>query len=553
MGLAYVVGARVGLHLAIDNPNVTAVWPPTGIAVAALWSVGLEVWPAIAAGALVANLTNGASLATSLAITPGNVLAPLVAWTLLRRLHFDSRLSSVGDVVKLVGIGAFASMLVSATLGTVALIVTGALGTSAAWSVWMTWWLGDASGVVLFAPAVLVLAGAGGRMRELIGRPFETVLWLALTSGVTLALAATSVPILFIAIPVVAGGALRFRQQGAAIAIALVAAISTWATASGLGPYQQMSTTTKLLLLQAFNGTLALLSLLVAAVVTERIAAQDAVQRIADDFRRRALEDPLTGLANRALLIDRVEHALVRREPPMLTILFVDLDDFKSVNDTVGHAAGDQLLVEVAQRLRPCVRPEDTVGRLGGDEFAILLEGSGDALDAEAVADRVRAVLRAPFAVQGARVHIGASIGIAAANADTTSADEVLSRADLALYRAKAGAKGSVEVYEPSMRAEMRERQEIRADLARALLHDELLVQYQPIVALRTREVVGAEALVRRRHPRRGLIPPASFIPVAEQSGMIAALGRRVLECACAQAAEWQRSSPWAPPLAMTV
>lgn len=268
-----------------------------------------------------------------------------------------------------------------------------------------------------------------------------------------------------------------------------------------------------------------------------------------------AFHDSLTDLANRALFTNRVEHALVRahRHNEPLAVLFLDLDDFKTVNDSLGHAAGDQLLIAVAERLRVCLRPADTAARLGGDEFAILLEDMSDVSDATRVAERIIQALRSPFVLHGNEVLIRASLGIAVGPPGQVGATELLRNADLAMYRAKGHGKGRYEVFEPSMHAAAVERLGLKAELQRAVEHQEFTVFYQPIIMLDTGRVVGMEALVRWAHPQRGLIPPSEFISLAEETGLILPLGRWVLRKACHQGRFWQTQYPSDPPLAMSV
>jgi len=282
----------------------------------------------------------------------------------------------------------------------------------------------------------------------------------------------------------------------------------------------------------------------------ETFAGQASVSiengRLEAEMQELAFHDSLTGLANRALLTLRLEETLQRRDRSPLgpAVLFLDLDDFKTVNDSLGHAVGDRLLTLVADRLRGCLRPADTAARLGGDEFAILLDEMRSPSDAAAVADRMISALRAPFTVDGTRVLIHASIGVVIATPERLLADELLRDADIAMYRAKAGGKGTWEMFETSMQEQVRERHLLKLDLERALENGELVVHYQPIVALHDESIVGVEALLRWVHPRRGLVAPAEFVPLAEETGLINSIGRFVLRRSCAEAAAWSRSAP---------
>jgi len=266
-----------------------------------------------------------------------------------------------------------------------------------------------------------------------------------------------------------------------------------------------------------------------------------------------ALHDVLTGLANRQLLLDRLLHARARliRHGGEIAVLFIDLDDFKTVNDSLGHSAGDEVLVAVARRLSATLRAADTVARLGGDEFAVLLH-DGDTDRAQATAGRILDALREPMVVGGRRLDVNASIGIAVADA-STPAELVLRNADLAMYGAKHAGKRRSAFSDPSMHAEALSRLDLKADLERALDHDELYLVYQPVIYLGDGHVVGVEALLRWRHPQRGVLAPGEFIGLAEETGAIVPIGRWILDEACHQARRWQEATTAAADLFVAV
>jgi diguanylate cyclase (GGDEF)-like protein len=256
-----------------------------------------------------------------------------------------------------------------------------------------------------------------------------------------------------------------------------------------------------------------------------------------------AFHDPLTDLPNRALFVDRLELGIsrVRRSKSQLAVLFLDIDRFKIVNDSLGHAAGDELLREVASRIVASIRPGDTAARFGGDEFAILLEDVDDREGAEQVALRILGALRAPLTVAGRDVFVTASIGIAM---DAETAGDMIRDADLAMYHAKAEGKGRHAVFVPSMHVAVVERADLEADLQRVLEREQLVLHYQPIVALGNRAIIGVEALVRWRHPTRGLVWPEAFIPLAEETQLMGDLGRWILTEACREVAGWRALRP---------
>jgi diguanylate cyclase (GGDEF)-like protein/PAS domain S-box-containing protein len=282
--------------------------------------------------------------------------------------------------------------------------------------------------------------------------------------------------------------------------------------------------------------------------ITERKALEE-------QLRHQAFHDPLSGLPNRALFMDRLEHALARanRRGDKVAVLFTDLDNFKIINDSLGHEIGDQLLLAVAERLKACLRPEDTAARLGGDEFTILVEEVNGVSDAVRVAERIAESLQRPFAPGQYKVFFTTSIGIALSSPLQEQPADLLRHADLAMYRAKHKGKARYEVFEPSMGTDALERLRLENDLRRALERKEFKVYYQPIVTLEGGRITGAEALVRWEHPTRGLLLPEVFLTVAEDTGLIVRIGEEVLREACHQARAWQERYPSVPPLTVSV
>ena len=286
--------------------------------------------------------------------------------------------------------------------------------------------------------------------------------------------------------------------------------------------------------------------------VEDITATRNSKQRLLHD----ALHDQLTGLSNRTLFMDRLEQAFSRldRHPDALfAVLFLDFDRFKNINDSLGHLAGDRLLKAIARRLQECLRPGDTVSRFGGDEFALLLQDVTDLSDATLVAERVQNAMRQPFQLGSQEVFSSASIGIALGHGDYARAEDLLRDADMAMYRAKARGKARHEVFDAEMHTRAVALLQLETDLRWAIERNEFRLHYQPIVTLDSGAIIGFEALIRWQHPERGLVSPAEFIPIAEETGWIIPIGRWVLQEACAQLAKWQREVPAATPLSMSV
>ena len=285
-----------------------------------------------------------------------------------------------------------------------------------------------------------------------------------------------------------------------------------------------------------------LLGLLIWVLGTSRSSAMALVKERTDQLQHQALHDSLTGLPNRALILDRIDRMLARsrREHTAVAALFLDLDNFKDINDTLGHRAGDELLVSVGERLKSAVRETDTVGRLGGDEFVVLADGVSLEAGVDVVADRLLDVMATPFVISASLVPLSVSASIGIAEGDRATPEEMLQDADIALYQAKAAGKQRAVTFAPSMQESVDHHRRLEVDLQGALEGKEFFLMYQPTVDLSTGAFTGVEALLRWRHPERGVVQPNDFIPALESSGLIVAVGAWVMHDACRQGAIWQ-------------
>jgi diguanylate cyclase (GGDEF)-like protein/PAS domain S-box-containing protein len=808
---AYFGAAKGGLALASGTQQVSAVWPPTGLALAVVVLRGPRMWPAIAAGALLANATAAEPLGTALGITIGNTLEALVGAWLLALAGFRPSLERPRDVLALAVLAAAVSTLVSATIGVLSLRLGGLVSGDELASVWRVWWLGDLGGDLVVAPALLVLAPLAAAWSPRTGLPR---VHRALGVGAVLAVLcvlvfSTHEPLPYLLLPVVFLVSLVFRQPGAVGATLLVSGFAVWFTARDQGPFVGGSPDANLLRAQLFVGVLALTALLVAAVRAELVQAEarllssetqraavgrserllaeaqqvahigswewdvksdavswsdelfrilglpprafsptfaDSLQRVhpddrerveaavrqatldhapfdleyralrpdgeqrivhargtvavdgrgqaariygaaqditdrrraeddlrrsdegfrllvdgvtdyaifmlgvdgpivswnagaeritgyrgeevisrhfslfytpedvaaghperelelaaadgryaeegwrvrkdgtrfwasvvitalrhedgrlrgfakvtrdvterkraADELARHALHDALTELPNRHLFLYRLDLALARarNERTGIAVLFVDVDRFKLVNDSFGHAIGDQVLTEVARRLEVLIRPGDTLARLAGDEFVVVCPEVDSENAAITVAARLSGAFQEPFDVVGQETSLSASIGIALSRDSGTNPSVLLRNADAAMYRAKQRGRAGYALFESTMRVGGANRLALENELRRAVDQDELGLVYQPIVDLADGEIIGVEALLRWHHPERGLLTPGEFIPLAEESELIVSLGEWVLREATREAARWPGGRALRPP-----
>lgn len=434
VAIVYLVAGKLGLRLAVVHPSATAIWAPTGITLAAFLLLGYRVWPGIFLGALLVNLTTAGSLPVCLGIAAGNTVEGLVGSYLLNRFAEGKKaFDSAKGLLKFVVLAALLSTTVSPTLGVTSL----SLGGFARWAsygpIWLTWWLGDAVGDLLVAP-LLILYSTRPQLKWNPLRVLEVVLlllYLALVGQLTFGGLYSPIkdyPLEFLCVPALVWAAFRFRPRRAALATCLVAGIAVRGTLRGFGPFVRDSQNESLLLVQAFMGVMAVMTLVLAAVVEEQKRSQEQIHQL-------AITDPLTGLVNYRKLVEALENEIKRSERTgrSFAVLLLDLDGLKKINDTYGHLVGSRALCRVAGALASTTRGTDTAARYGGDEFALILpEANGRA--AAQVAQRVSEKLAGDRELPRA----SASFGIAVFPFNGTDMETLLRFADAALYRMKA-------------------------------------------------------------------------------------------------------------------
>lgn len=431
---AYFITAKLGLRLASINPSATAVWAPTGIALAAFLTLGNRGWPGIFLGAFLANAATAGSLITSVCIAGGNTLEGLLGAYLVNRFAGGSQmLDRTRDVFRFTLLAGLVSTTVSPTIGVTSLALNGFAEWSSYWEIWRTWWLGDAVGALVVAPLILAWS-KGGRITMTKQKALEgaaLLLYLFLVGhvvfGAFFTLDVKRYPLDFLCVPFLIWAAVRFGPKKSTAAVLVLSAVATWGTLNGSGPFARETRHESLLLLQAFMGVMSVMTLTLAAVVAERKQAEQKVTLL-------ATTDALTGLANYRKLTDDLEREIQRsdRSGRPFSLLLLDVDGLKQINDTHGHLAGSRALCRVAAALRMFSRTIDTAARYGGDEFALILPEARATMAREVgrrICDRLAADAEKPA--------VSVSLGYAEYPDNGTTFHELLRTADAAMYTMK--------------------------------------------------------------------------------------------------------------------
>ena len=441
----YFVAGKLGLKLAYAHTNASAVWPATGIAIAALLIFGLRIWPVIFGAAFLVNITNADTFAASLAIASGNTLEALAASYLV--IHFAGGLNAFQrsqNIFRFALLAGVVASAISATLGSAMLVLTGLAPSPNYVTIFCTWWLGDAVGAIIVTPLVLLwfenprLQWTRRQTVELIFLYCGLFTTASAVFGNGLHFFMRNYPFEYVCFPFLIWAAFRFGRRTAATAICALAVIATWGTLHGYGPFVRSSQNTSLLLLQSFMAIVALTTMILAAESTEHRRAEEHVRHLADS-------DPLTGLANYRRLVEALDSEIKRynRSRNPFAILLLDMDGLKKINDSYGHLVGSRALLRLADVLRLHCREIDVAARYGGDEFVLVLP-EADAAAALHVAQRICERVRN----DGHRPSISVSAGVAVFPDDGGSLEELLSAADRALYANKQGAPANLQLSE---------------------------------------------------------------------------------------------------------
>ena len=433
IAVVYYVAAKLGLRFAYINSSVTTIWPPAGIALAAFVLFGYRVWPAILGAAFLANVTTTGHIPSSIGIAAGNTAEGLLAAVLVNRFARGGRVfDRVGDILRFTVLAAVLSTTIAATIGVLSLALGGLVSSGEAPRVWLTWWLGDAVGDIVVAPALILWIGVKPAPTWTRAQTMEATLLALVTVVVTWALfgglfPARHYPLTVVLWPVMLWVGFRFSPRESATAMLIVSFIAILRTLNGVGPFSVYSQHESLVLLQVWTGITAVTSLVLAAVV--------AVQRdIQGTWRELAVTDPLTGLANHRQLIQALEAEIrrSRRTAQPLAVVLLDLDGLKQINDRHGHLSGSLAIRRVAEALLGSCRATDTAARFGGDEFALVLPETGEAAAwhvARGVVDRL--------ATDAEKPNLSISVGVAVYPGHGETVEALLNAADVALYETK--------------------------------------------------------------------------------------------------------------------
>ena len=559
----YFVAARLSLPLAIPPGYATAVWPPSGIALAAALLLGSRIWPGIWIGAALANLTVESSFVSTVLIASGNTFEALAGRFLIRRYVGEpSRFERGEDVVKFILLCAL-SAAIAATVAAVALASGYSLPWAEGFRNWWTWWQGDATGMIIVAPLILswsAHSAAAWPLQKKLEAACFALLLVVTVAAISADDASRFAPfsLTFVTLPFIIWAAFRFGQREVTSAIAVVCAVAVWYTLERRELFGWVPLNELLLMLLTFISTVVTTGLVLVAVVSERSRVTDELRRNRDGFasqvQKQAYYDSLTGLPNGALFRERLAELLsaANESRRKVSVALLDIERFKTINDTLGRRAGDELLRQIASRLSG----EPTggiVARISGTHFAIAAPGpESEGLVASAASEKLARWFGAPYRVGDNELRLSARMGLALFPDDGGEPEALVMHAESALQKAKASGDRYL-LYTPRMSERVAERLSLENKLRQAIEREQFVLHYQPKVDLDTREVAGLEALIRWQSPELGLVPPMRFIPLLEETGMILEVGSWALRRAVLDQGLWAAEGVRAARIAVNV
>lgn len=543
LAFSYFVLAQLGLNFTVVALNVTLVWPPSGLAFFCLLTLGLHYWPWVLLAAFFTNFTTDIPVATAIMIAVGNSLEAVIGVLLLRWSQFKKELQGLRDIMLLTLLVAGCSTIISASFGAFSLAFYNVIHWEEFSHAWVSWWMGDAMGILVVTPLLLSWRYAEKeafnalRIIEVCALMCALLLLTEFVFGTQLFISTRPLPLAFMTFPILIWAAMRFGLRGATTSVIVVVAVILVNIVNQQGLFAQGSAIESLMLLWLYANFLSLTSMVLAASVNDR---REAEKRL----RYQSQHDYLTGLPNRAHLQEDTNHALARaaRHDYQVMVLFIDLDRFKTINDTLGHSVGDQLLIKVGQRLLACIRQEDEVYRHGGDEFVILLENLRYSLQARRVAEKIQATINQPIHIQGIVLHTSASIGISSYPNDAKNFEQLMKNADIAMYRAKEQGGNDVAFFSSEMNERALQKLNMEIGLRDALNLQQFELYFQPQISIESATIKSCEALLRWRQGSRHCITPSVFVPMLEETGLIKQVGAWVIDQACAQLSQWHAS-----------
>ncbi|MDR9402206.1 MAG: EAL domain-containing protein [Halothece sp. Uz-M2-17] len=542
------LAAKLGLEVSIAQDNISLLWPPTGISIAVLLLHGRKMWSSIALGIAFATASTGVSLGFIVAAGLTNTVEALLATQLIHHWQVNYKLERIYDVLKLLAILLIITPMIASLIGTTGFCLNFTCSPETFFNISWKWWIGNAMGGLVITP--LLLTWSYHRFNHFPPSPQTLLLIISgfalliftnlLVFGIipTLLINLNYYPLQYLCFPFLIWAAFSLKQKGATLAIFFTVIIAIEGALQGYKPFGiTESIHSNLLIMWSFIIVVSIPTLILASAVAEREFAEEQLSIL-------AYQDPLSKLPNRSAFYQEVSislnHCHSKKNDQSCAVLFIDLNRFKEINDSFGHTLGDQLLCQVAQRVKSYIPEEYMIARLGGDEFAVLVPNFKEYQQVKILTQGILSQFEAPFFIENCEFLIGATIGIVIGNCRYSRAEDLIRDADIAMYNAKTRHRKFC-YFDSIMRKKVISRLNLEQDLRRGINNDELNLVYQPIVNILNKKIIGFESLLRWYHPEQGWVSPNRFIPIAEETELIIEIGDWILTQACQQLQEWRQ------------